>query len=339
MVAKNPLPVEKISSALKAWFDPKKRGLPWRKTKDPYKIWISEIMLQQTTSQAVKGYFDKFISKWPTVKDLAQAEIEDVYEYWQGLGYYSRARNILKAAQIVVSEHEGHLPQKASELIKLPGIGPYTSRAISSLCFEEKVGVVDGNVLRLHNRLLGKKLNWWEKDFFNLTQEFSDKACNQKIKASIINPALMDIGSTICSPKKPSCLICPLTKFCQSYKKGVQEKIPLPKPKLKKEDWLYTVYKNPHTGSWLNVNLNPTDSPVLKSRPLPFGSFKKLDQKPKSYDFMHTITKHKIYIQFKKAPKNLRLKPEKMRLSQLNRLTPSSLIKKIWQADGFHENI
>jgi len=144
---------KEISRLLKVWFDADKRQLPWRESRDPYKVWISEIMLQQTTTAVVRGYYNKFTSKWPNIEALSKASQEEVNELWAGLGYYSRARNILKAAQIVASDYKGRMPQTAEELIKLPGIGPYTSRAISSICFDEAVGVVDGfRVNSLHTK-------------------------------------------------------------------------------------------------------------------------------------------------------------------------------------------
>ncbi|MGH1467789.1 MAG: A/G-specific adenine glycosylase [Bdellovibrionales bacterium] len=332
-----PNPIE-ISKHLVKWFKADERDLPWRKSKDPYLVWISEIMLQQTTTQVVRGYFKRFTEKWPTVSAVSKASQEEVNEYWAGLGYYSRARNILKAAQIVDSELNGVFPKTASELIKLPGIGPYTSRAISSICFSEKVGVVDGNVLRVHNRLLGKKINWWEKTFFTSTQEFSDSLCQIK-PPNIINPALMDLGSTVCTPKKVMCSLCPLTKNCVTFKKGLQGELPLPKPRKEKEFWQYSVYKNSlGQRSLYAVNAEKINSPILKKNILPEGLFKKLNVKPKQYDFMHTITNHNIFIKFVDHPQT-GPKPQKIGKTRLKQETPSSMIEKIWQHPNFYENI
>jgi len=331
---------KEISGLLKNWFVAEKRNLPWRESQDPYKVWISEIMLQQTTTAVVRGYYERFTKKWPRLDDLAQASQEEVNEYWAGLGYYSRARNILKAAQYVSENLNGVMPRTAGELIKLPGIGPYTSRAISSICFYEAVGVVDGNVLRLHNRLIGKKVEWWGKEFYKSTQDFSDALCQEE-KPSTINAALMDLGSTVCSPKKIMCSLCPLTKICQSYKFGLQDELPLPKPRKTKEYWVYTVYKNRLKENQLfTLPASDIKSPVLKKNLLPYGHFKKTDSKPKKYDFLHTITHHNIYIQFKKAPHHsTRPKPEKTSFANLKRVTPSSLIEKIWQHESFCESI
>ncbi len=328
-----------ISKHLIKWFKSNKRNLPWRKPRqNPYLVWISEIMLQQTTTQAVRPYFIRFTEKWPSVSDLAKAKQEEVNEYWAGLGYYSRARNILKAAQIIDSNFNGKLPNTAEKLLTLPGIGPYTSRAISSICFNEKVGVVDGNVLRVYNRLLGQKLDWWKKSFFNSTQNFSDTLC-QIAPPKIINPALMDLGSTICTPKKVMCSLCPLTKVCETFKKRLQNKLPLPRPRKKKEFWQYSVYKNCLGSKALYaINAKDISSPILKKNILPLGSFKKLKKKPKKYDFMHTITNHNLFIKFINNPKP-GPRPQKTERIKLKRATPSSLIEKIWQHPNFYENI
>lgn len=328
-----------ISKHLAKWFKADERDLPWRKSKDPYLVWISEIMLQQTTTQVVRDYFLRFTKKWPKITTLAEAKQEEVNEYWAGLGYYSRARSILKTAQLIKSDYNGKLPRTAAELISLPGIGPYTSRAISSICFNEKVGVVDGNVLRVHNRLLGKKVNWWEKDFFNATQKFSDDLC-QLESPDKINSALMDLGSTICTPKKVICSLCPLTTNCISFKKSLQNKIPLPKPRKKKEFWSYEVYKNTlGNKSLYAADAQNINSPVLKKNILPLGQFKKLNQKPKNYDFMHSITNHNIFIQFVDGKISTGPKPQKINKTKLKQVTPSSLIEKIWQHPNFHESI
>ncbi len=333
---------KKIAQELDKWYNLQARDLPWRESKspDPYKVWISEIMLQQTTTKVVAGYFKRFTTKWPTVNKLAKAEIEDVYEMWQGLGYYSRARNILKTAKIVSADYKGKFPYSYKELMDLPGIGPYTSRAISSICFNEKVGVVDGNVLRVHNRLIGEKVEWWNKDFHNLTQVFSDELCKYE-NPSHMNQALMDLGATVCTPKKVACLVCPLKKLCNSYKAQNQNEIPLPKPRKESQTWVYQVLKKPKTTQSKKRNTgyilasNETGSPILKGKPLPAGKFKKTKVKPKTYSFMHTITKHKIYVQFIDHPKDTKNLKE-YKIADLRRENPSSLIEKIWQHPDFN---
>ena len=333
--------LQPIADLLSKWFFENHRSLPWRKKNpDPYKVWISEIMLQQTTSAAVKPYFAKFIKKWPTVNDLSQASTEEVYEYWQGLGYYSRARNILKASQFIMNDLKGVFPNTAAQLLSLPGIGPYTSAAIASICFDEPIGVVDGNVLRVYNRLIGEKKEWWKSEFFKETQSFSTTLCELGSSPSVINQALMDLGATICTPKSPTCLLCPVRKHCLSFKKGVQKELPLPKPKKTQENWIYTVFKTKKTSKKALCGILETQ-PVLKGKPLPLGVFKKSSAKPKDFAFKHTITHHNIYVHFKTKDLESTMvqRSENFTLEELSRITPSSLIKKIWQSPQFYESI
>ncbi|MFN8943830.1 MAG: A/G-specific adenine glycosylase, partial [Pseudobdellovibrionaceae bacterium] len=147
------------SELLKTWYLQNQRPLPWRKNQNPYAVWISEVMLQQTTVQAVIPFYERFLKRFPTVKSLADASLDDVYSYWSGLGYYSRARNIHSAAQIIA---QNGFPQSYQQLMFLPGFGPYTARAVSSISFQENVGVVDGNVIRVISRVFGRNDDWWQ---------------------------------------------------------------------------------------------------------------------------------------------------------------------------------
>ena len=344
---------QKTVEQLVTWYESQYRDLPWR-TKDPnpYKVWISEVMLQQTTSQAVKAYYKSFLEAWPRVDDLSRASQEEVYEKWQGLGYYSRARNILKASKIVVKDYDSKFPKSSKELLKLPGIGPYTASAIASICFEEPIGVVDGNVLRVFNRLIGEKTEWWTQSFHKKTGEFSNQLCRLGYKPSKVNQALMDLGATICTPKSPACMLCPIKENCVSRKKDIQLELPIKRPRKAKEIWLYEIYKNSFENKKqneisndgvLNVEVHE-NQPVLKSKPLPQGRFKKLTEKPKRFSFSHSITNHQIYVDFKNLPKKSSKslsdqRSRKITVKELVRTTPSSLIKKIWQSKDFHESM
>ncbi len=339
-----------LSKDLVSWYNEcSSRALPWRSdSPDPYKVWISEIMLQQTTSQAVISYYQKFISLWPNVKSLSKATQEEVNEAWQGLGYYSRARNILKCAKIIVSEYNSTFPKNSLELIKLPGIGPYTSSAIASICHEEQCGVVDGNVLRVYNRLLGESVEWWKPDFHKKTQVFSNTLCCFEKKPSEVNQALMDLGATVCTPKSPTCMLCPIQQFCMSKKKNLQKILPIKKQVKPKEIWLYEVYKNEGTQVDEDLSKNKSlevcihkNQPFLKKNLLPLGRFTKLKEPPKTFSFRHSITNNSIFVDFVKPLKNKKPtnRSRNMTLKELGRVTPSSLIKKIWQSHEFHETI
>jgi A/G-specific adenine glycosylase len=217
--------------ALLAWYDRHRRILPWRAKKgeasDPYRVWLSEIMLQQTTVKAVAPYYARFLKQWRTVEALAEAELEDVLRVWAGLGYYARARNLHACAKLV-AERGGHFPNRADELTKLPGIGRYTAAAIASIAFDRPVVAVDGNVERVVSRL------------FAIEDELPRvKARLHELADSLLpngrfgdfTQALMDLGATICTPKNPACSLCPWSGACAARKRGDQKTFPRKAPK------------------------------------------------------------------------------------------------------------
>lgn len=309
---------------LKNWFLQHQRDLPWREDQDPYKVWISETMLQQTTSQAVIGYFTKFLERFPSLQALSQASIDEVYEMWAGLGYYSRARNLHKAAQ-QLHQDGGFQSQSYKELIQYPGFGPYTSRSVASIAFEEPVGVLDGNVIRVLSRYHNLSVQWWNTSGRKQLQDLSDQAV-QGFSSRIINQAMMELGATLCTPKNPKCLICPIAKSCLSFKAQNQEQLPLKKPK-KSNKLIYLEFEIYKKSNKLALQENTT-SPFLKGQLLPPHKLTEPTTKPKDYDFQHSITHHKIYVKVLHAKK----KPTKAQLYNVNdikKVAPSSLIKKI----------
>jgi A/G-specific adenine glycosylase len=217
------------------WYDHHQRTLPWRalpsEQPNPYYVWLSEVMLQQTTVITVIPYFQRFIRKWPTVFDLAQATLDDIFHQWQGLGYYSRARNLHKCAQKIVQDYEGIFPRAESDLLKLPGIGPYTAAAISSIAFEEPTIPVDGNVIRVFSRFFAEEtpLPKLKNIIFEKAKDLVPFA-----RRGDFAQALMDLGATICKPAKPLCEKCPLSKNCLGRERGMESKLPLPAPKVVK---------------------------------------------------------------------------------------------------------
>lgn len=204
--------------ALLDWYDIYQRQLPWRMVQgqiaDPYKVWVSEIMLQQTTVATVKDYYIRFMEKWPTVEHLAKASLDEVLHIWQGLGYYSRARNLHKCAQVVEKDFGGIFPANEKALLKLPGIGPYTAAAVLSIGFNKPSTVVDGNIERIITRLfrLETPLPLVKKEIYDQAQKLISHS-----RSSDYAQALMDLGSLVCTPKNPKCTICPLQSFCQSF--------------------------------------------------------------------------------------------------------------------------
>jgi A/G-specific adenine glycosylase len=212
---------------LLAWYDRHRRKLPWRAASgeraDPYCVWLSEIMLQQTTVKAVVPYFEKFVARWPDVIALARASLDDVLRMWAGLGYYSRARNLHACAVAVARDHGGAFPDTEEGLRQLPGIGPYTAAAIAAIAFDRHAMPVDGNIERVVSRL------------FAIEQELPQaKPRIQELAATLLGPsragdsaqALMDLGASICTPKKPACVLCPLSEDCAARARGDQETFP-----------------------------------------------------------------------------------------------------------------
>jgi A/G-specific adenine glycosylase len=212
------------------WYRQNARRLPWRDHPDPYVIWVSEIMLQQTRVETVIPYFQNWIQRFPTVNALAAAPLQDVLNLWEGLGYYSRARNLHKAARIVVETHDGHLPQDAAGLRALPGIGRYTAAAIASIAFGQDEPALDGNIRRVLSRFFNldtpARSTQGEKQLWELAQQNLPPG-----QAGDYNQAIMDLGATICTPSSPNCPNCPVSSSCQAYALGLQEQRPVTTPK------------------------------------------------------------------------------------------------------------
>ena len=217
-----------ISARLLDWYRGSKRDLPWRRTHDPYAIWLSEVMLQQTQVVTVIPYWHRFLERFPTVDALAAAELPEVLAMWRGLGYYARARALHRAAQVVSRQHGGALPRTAEALRELPGFGPYTSGAVASIAFNERAPVVDGNVVRVLARL-------FEIEGDPSSREVSKQIwslAGELVPASApgdFNQALMELGATVCTPKAPSCLLCPLREQCGALRSKRVEHLPSPK--------------------------------------------------------------------------------------------------------------
>jgi A/G-specific adenine glycosylase len=208
------------------WYKNHHRKLPWRKTQDPYKIWVSEVMLQQTTVTAVLPYYNQWIKYFPNIKILSQSPLQKVLKAWQGLGYYQRAKNLHKASRIIKDKFKGQIPPDYDELKKLPGFGPYTTAAVLSFAFDKPYTVIDANVRRIIIRLrrIRRKASTNDKALL----PFLETHLPLK-KSGHFNQALMELGALICRPKNPRCLLCPVTEFCKAYQAGEQEVIPPPK--------------------------------------------------------------------------------------------------------------
>lgn len=227
------LDIKTFQDDLLNWYELNKRDLPWRQNQDPYRIWVSEIMLQQTQVDTVIPYFEQFMEQYPTIFHLAEADEQEVLKSWEGLGYYSRARNLHSAVKEVVERYGGEVPRDKEKLKKLKGIGPYTLGAIMSIAFNVPEPAVDGNVMRVISRILHI-----EEDIAKAkTRKIFEEAIRELISKddpSSFNQALMELGALICHPKKPKCLECPVRDHCLAYEKNIQEQLPV-KTKLKKQ--------------------------------------------------------------------------------------------------------
>ncbi|MEG0377351.1 MAG: A/G-specific adenine glycosylase [Eubacterium sp.] len=215
------------------WFYGARRSLPFRETKNPYSIWISEIMAQQTQIDTLLPYYHRFIEAFPTVNALAEAHEDTVLKLWEGLGYYSRAKNLHKAAKIICTDYNGHFPDHYEGLIKLPGIGPYTAGAISSIAYKEKVPAIDGNVLRVISR--------FNNSFGDIADTTVKKAITQWVTKALpdepgdFNEALMELGALICTPKSPKCMLCPVASDCAAHACGTASELPVKSKKVKQK--------------------------------------------------------------------------------------------------------
>ncbi|MBB6215776.1 A/G-specific adenine glycosylase [Anaerosolibacter carboniphilus] len=219
-----------IQKQLIDWYEKNHRKLPWRETRDPYHIWVSEVMLQQTRVDTVIPYFLNFIGKFPTIEVLAQAHEEEVLKAWEGLGYYSRVRNLQRGAKVVMSQYGGLVPKELQEIKKIPGIGPYTAGAILSIAYDKAVPAVDGNVMRVFSRL------------FCIDYDISDGKTRREMEQignvvvpeenpSFFNQGLMELGALICTPLSPKCIACPVYGQCRAAQKGIQNELPIKKKK------------------------------------------------------------------------------------------------------------
>ena len=246
-----------FSRRLLRWYDRSRRNLPWRADPaagrprvDPYHVLVSEAMLQQTQVATVIPYFNRFIARLPTLADLATADEQEVLRLWQGLGYYSRARNLQAAARRVMSEHGGELPREVDQLLKLPGVGRYTAGAVSSIAFDRRAPILDGNVLRVLCRVDKITSDPRDRDTQALLWRRAEEILPRS-RTGDFNSALMELGATVCIPRSPQCLICPVHEHCEAFAAGVQERIPQAKkakPTPLLERAIYCIQSN---GRWL----------------------------------------------------------------------------------------
>lgn len=233
--------LEKLPGALLPWFDKEKRDLPWRQDREPYHVWLSEIMLQQTRVEAVRGYYARFLAALPTIDALANADDDLLHKLWEGLGYYSRVRNLKKAAQLMMQTYGGEFPRTYDQILALPGVGPYTAGAICSICFDLPTPAVDGNVLRVISRICNDETPIDSPAYKSAMQR--RLASIYPDRAGDFTQSLMELGATLCGPNRaPQCEECPCCALCKAHAAGSASQLPVKSPKKPKRQEEKTVF-------------------------------------------------------------------------------------------------
>ena len=250
--------LQQLPDALLPWYRENKRDLPWRQDRNPYHIWLSEIMLQQTRVEAVKGYYSRFLSALPSIDTLANCDDDMLHKLWEGLGYYSRVRNLKKAAQVITTDHAGQFPTEYNSILALPGIGEYTAGAICSIAFDQPRAAVDGNVLRVISRILDDATPIDQPAFKTAVRVSLEEI--YPVQAGDFTQALMELGATVCGPnRQPDCQNCPCRAFCLGHLHGTAGQLPVKAPKKQRKtenmtvfilscDGKYAIQKRPSTG-------------------------------------------------------------------------------------------
>ena len=257
-------------TALLEWFKTYQREMPWRNTGDAYRIWVSEVMLQQTQVKKVMEYYQKFIDRFPTVEQLAAAELQTVLKLWEGLGYYSRARNLHKAAKIIVAEWDGKMPEDYAAFRKLPGVGDYSAAAVQSIAFNAPYAAVDGNVKRVLARLFYMKTPINDAAAMKKFQEKADALLAQEAPGTF-NQAMMELGATVCRPQSPTCIVCPVHSFCKAFQTARQDEVPVrkkAKPIPEHHLAVGVIYKVGAAGVLAESTEEPEGEILITQRPL-----------------------------------------------------------------------
>ncbi|HVZ80527.1 MAG TPA: A/G-specific adenine glycosylase [bacterium] len=306
--------VRPVQKALLGWYDRHKRDLPWRRTRDPYAIFVSEMMLQQTQVKTVIPYYERFMKELPDWRSLARADEQKVLKLWEGLGYYRRARNLRTAAQSVLADHQGKLPETLDGIMTLPGVGRYSAGAVLSIAFEKPMPLVDGNVIRVFARLFRLKGDLKTGPGHKKTWEIAEELLDRK-RPGDFNQALMELGATICVPEDPQCLLCPLRDHCGACQEGSQTRYPQASVKadtvevvvaavLARQGSRFLVRKRPQGERWLQ---GLWEFPSMEGKD-PDSALTALERKygvkarrDLFHEVGHQITRHKIRLRLYQA--------------------------------------
>lgn len=292
-------------SLILAWYNKNKRALPWRDKPNIYHVWLSEIILQQTRVKQGMSYYHTFIEAFPNIHDLAKAQEQEVLNLWQGLGYYSRARNLHRTAKVISEEMGGEFPKTFADLKKLPGIGPYTAAAMASICYDQKVPAIDGNAYRVYARVFGLDKDISDanahKFFFEFAQEkMPDENCGD------FNQAIMELGATVCMPSSPLCMFCPIQKMCVAFQTGTVDKFPVKtkKVKVRKRFLHYFFIRNSENQQFLikkrtgkDVWQSLYDFPLVETKTEKLTKHPFIEFKPQLIsEFKHILTHQRLFI-------------------------------------------
>lgn len=313
-----------IEQSLLAWFARNARDLPWRRTRDPYAIWVSEIMLQQTQVKTVLPYWERWMRELPDVAALARAKTETLHKFWEGLGYYTRVRNMHKAARFVIERHGGRFPEDFEQVLELPGIGRYTAGAICSIAFNQPRPILDGNVVRVLSRLFGipgntrqaaTRARLW-RTAEDLVLRAVKRASGKRRHASDFNQALMELGALVCTPRQPRCDACPVAQCCVAYREGRVQELPRLSPRVRATPRRFVAFVAQHRSRFLvrqrpagvvnahlwefpNVEVQPDDSDVKGA------ACRALGLMPKALEALctikHSITRYRITLEVLQA--------------------------------------
>ena len=304
------------------WFNENQRPLPWRGSYDPYQVWISEVMLQQTQVETALPYYERFIQEFPTVEHLARADEARVLRLWSGLGYYRRAKNLMAAARMVVEQHDARIPSDYELLIGLPGVGQYMAGAILSIAFNKAYPVVDGNVRRVLSRVYG----WMEENPKALWEAASRIV--HEAEPRIVNQAVMELGAKVCSFKSPRCLICPVQAYCVAFRTGMQDRIPPVKKRPATVHVLLFAVMHRRGDRYLMRQVDGMwEFPMFSE--LPAGSFDRVGR------CRHTITHHRLDISVYTGT----IQQDGYAWKDIQEVPVSSLTRKILKAADFAESV
>ncbi len=350
------MPKGPFHTLLALWYEANRRDLPWRKTRDPYRIWVSEMILQQTRVNQGLSYYGSFLRRFPDVKTLARAREQSVLKAWQGLGYYSRARNMLAAARQVTGRFGGRFPRDAATLASLPGIGPYTAAAIASIAFGKPAPVVDGNVFRVLSRYFGTAEAWaaaaGKKHYRDLAAGVMDTR-----NPGRHNQAMMELGALVCTPRRPRCGTCPLSRGCMAYRLGTVDRLPVKAAKkaLRSRHFHYLVLQwDGHTvmqrrggaDIWKNLfefplvettgSLRPTTAHLKRAGIVPNGERVRFEA---AGTYLHLLSHQRLHVAFfdvrlRRRPRLEKAGLQAIPLSRVSRLPVPRLIDKHLRKTG-----